>query len=291
MREFPPAFAARLAAGVSTFATCWRVARRDGVVLGFTDHDRALAFDGADFEPDAGADGAAISASAGFAVDNSAVEGALSSERLSPEDLTSGRFDGAVVEVWRVDWTDVSIRALMKRATVGEVRREGGRFSAELRGPAAALERVFGRVYQKGCDAAFADARCGLDAADPRWFRDGVVVAVLGETRFRAGGLAGAGAQAFAAGRLDWTSGANAATASTVFSSSEDEIALAAPPGRPLAAGDAFRVLAGCDKSFATCRGRFANAARFRGFPFMPGDDAAVSYPLRGEIHDGGRRT
>jgi uncharacterized phage protein (TIGR02218 family) len=57
----------------------------------------------------------------------------------------------------------------------------------------------------------------------------------------------------------------------------------------PLVAGDAFTVTAGCDKRFATCRDRFANAANFRGFPHIPGNDFLVSYPVIGESgHDGG---
>ncbi|MBY0422096.1 MAG: phage BR0599 family protein, partial [Parvularculaceae bacterium] len=68
------------------------------------------------------------------------------------------------------------------------------------------------------------------------------------------------------------------------------EIALRIAPGRPAAVGDAFTLQPGCDKSFATCRDRFANAVNFRGFPLMPGDDAALAYPLRGEALDGGKR-
>ena len=45
------------------------------------------------------------------------------------------------------------------------------------------------------------------------------------------------------------------------------------PLGAAFAAGDAFTVTAGCDKQFATCRARFANAANYRGFPHMPGND------------------
>jgi uncharacterized phage protein (TIGR02218 family) len=35
---------------------------------------------------------------------------------------------------------------------------------------------------------------------------------------------------------------------------------------------------AGCDRQFATCRAKFGNALRFRGFPHMPGDDFVLSY-------------
>jgi uncharacterized phage protein (TIGR02218 family) len=55
-------------------------------------------------------------------------------------------------------------------------------------------------------------------------------------------------------------------------------------------AGDGFTVTRGCDKQFATCRDRFANAVNFRGFPYMPGNDAVMALPATGQPLDGGSR-
>ena len=46
----------------------------------------------------------------------------------------------------------------------------------------------------------------------------------------------------------------------------------------------------GCDKRAATCRERFGNFVRFRGFPTIPGDDFILAHPAEGERHDGGTR-
>lgn len=287
-RTFASGFAAHLSAGVTTLASCWRVTRKDGAVYGFTDHDRALEFAGAHFEPQTGAEGSSFAASADLAVDNATIEGVLSSERLAPDELTSGRFDGALVEHFRVNWANTEERALLRRGTVGEVKREGARFTAEWRGPAHALDLVRGRVYQKGCDAALGDQRCGVALA-PLGV-EGAIVALLGEARFCVSGLSTAEAGRFDGGRLDWLTGRNAGTRSDVARAGSRDIALAVPPGLAAAIGDAFRIHPGCDKSFATCREKFANTVNFRGFPFMPGDDAAIAYPLRGENNDGGKR-
>ena len=56
----------------------------------------------------------------------------------------------------------------------------------------------------------------------------------------------------------------------------------------PIAAGDAFDIFAGCDKSAATCRAKFSNFDNFRGFPHIPGEDWATVYPNADENHDGG---
>jgi uncharacterized phage protein (TIGR02218 family) len=47
--------------------------------------------------------------------------------------------------------------------------------------------------------------------------------------------------------------------------------------------GDGFTVTAGCDKRFDTCSIRFANAANFRGFPHIPGNDVVIRYAVDGE--------
>ena len=43
-----------------------------------------------------------------------------------------------------------------------------------------------------------------------------------------------------------------------------------------------------CDKRFATCKAKFANALNFRGFPHLPGNDAAYGYVVEGGEFDGG---
>ena len=66
-------------------------------------------------------------------------------------------------------------------------------------------------------------------------------------------------------------------------------ISLWLPAGAAIEIGDQFTATAGCDKRFDTCRTKFSNAANFRGFPFMPGNDFAISYPLKGEKNTGGK--
>jgi uncharacterized phage protein (TIGR02218 family) len=294
MRALDSDFAAHLSSGATTLATCWKIARADGAVIGFTDHDRALFFDGVTYAPDSGADAAALQSSADLSVDNSEIAGALSSDALSAEDLGAGRYDGASVEIWRVNWADVSARALLKRGVIGEVVREGARFRAEIRGAAEALDRVAGRVFQRGCDAVLGDARCKVDLSAPAFRGAGVVAAVLDDQRFLASGLSGFASGWFAEGALAWVSGENAGTKSHVKAHDKnagaDALSLWLPAGRSVAAGDAFTVTAGCDKRHETCAAKFSNLINFRGFHLMPGDDFAVSYPLKSEKNDGGKR-
>lgn len=291
MRPLSPDLQAHLNSGATTLATCWRIARRDGFALGFTDHDRALSFDGTDFLPDTGATGSALTSSADLSVDNADIEGALSAEALSAEDLAAGRYDGAEIEIFRVNWAAPEQRLLLKKAVIGEVTRAGNAFKAELRGLSHHLDQTVGRVYQRLCDVNLGAPECGIDLEDPQ-FKTGGTVAVLRDLQsFIADGFAAFDDSWFAHGLLTWVSGANAGTAAHIKTQSANgAVSLWLPAGKPIAIGDAFAATAGCDKRFSTCRAKFGNAVNFRGFPFMPGNDFAVSYPLRGEKNDGGKR-
>ena len=68
-----------------------------------------------------------------------------------------------------------------------------------------------------------------------------------------------------------------------------DVLGFAAPVGDWVAEGDALTLTAGCDRRFATCRTRFANAENFRGFPHIPGNDYVLRYPKSGDVLDGGK--
>lgn len=290
MRALDPDLQTHLNSGATTLATCWRITRRDGAVLGFTDHDRALAFDGTDFLPDSGASGSALSSSADLAVDNADIEGALSASALSGADLAAGRYDGADVEVFRVNWAVPDQRVLLKKGVIGEVTRAGNAFKAELRGLSHHLDQPVGRVYQRLCDVNVGSAKCGVDLDDPAFKTSGAVTALRDAQSFSASGFSAFADAWFAHGLLTWETGANAGLSAHVKTqTATGAISLWLPAGAAIQIGDTFTVTAGCDKRFATCRAKFSNAVNFRGFHLMPGNDFAISYPLKSDKNDGGK--
>ncbi len=291
MRTLSPGLAAHLAGGVTTLCRCWKVTRSDLSVLGFTDHDRALSFDGIDYEPESGLDASEDVSETGFAIGGLEAAGALSSERLTVADLAAGLYDNAEVAVWLVNWTTPAERHLLRLGHLGEVTREDGTFRAELRGLAAELDQPNGRIFRHGCDADLGDARCGVDLGDGTWRGTGTVIAASGKRRFTASGLDGYAAGWFARGRLAWTSGANTGRAMEVRAhrlvDAVASVELWQAMAGDIAAGDGFVVTAGCDKLFSTCQAKFANQENFRGFPHMPGNDFVLSYALAGGGNDG----
>ena len=291
MKNLSPALQSDLDDGTTTLSWCWRISRIDGVALGFTDHDRALSFDDTAFEPESGFVASEIRAGSDLAVDAQDATGVLTSDRITETDILDGRWDNAAVELWRVNWADTSQRVLLRRGAVGQIRRGRMAFVAEVRSLAHVLGQTVGRTFQAGCDARLGDARCGIDLENAIYKGTGVVTDLLRDRAFMASGLAGFDAGWFTSGTLTWTSGANAGRVTEVLAHGlADAIAtmtLLEAPVLPIAEGDSFIALAGCDKRIATCSAKFANVANFRGFPNIPGQDAVLRYASQDGSHEG----
>jgi uncharacterized phage protein (TIGR02218 family) len=286
MRIVASALQAKLDSGVTMLCRCWLITRSDGAVQGFTDHDEDVVLGEVVCRAGSGLTGSEATQKLGLAVDGSEISGALSDDSLNEDDLAAGRYDAAAVQLWLVDWSEPSLNLLLAIGSLGEVRREGRAFIAELRGLSQRLAEDSGRLYTATCSADLGDNRCGVDLHDPAFLGSGAVVALTGTSSFTASGLDAFDGGWFTAGKLTFTGGANSGSAVEVKSHRNDDavtLDLWQAMPEPIEAGDTFSVTAGCDKRFATCHDRFDNTVNFRGFPHIPGNDFVIRYPVQGE--------
>ncbi|MFG1180320.1 DUF2163 domain-containing protein [Xanthobacter versatilis] len=287
MRTLPSVLAAHLASGATTLCFAWRVTRRDGLVTGFTDHDRDLVVDGVTCKAASGISGSQSTLASGLSVTGAEVSGALSHDALSEDDLAAGLYDGAAIDHLLVNWQDPAQVLLLRRGTIGEVRAQDGVFTAEIRSLSDGLNQTRGRLLSSSCDADLGDARCGVDLTLPAHAASATVVAVEGALSLRVTGLSAFAQGAFARGRARLSSGANAGFVTEVKAHLVDAegvlLRLWQRPPFAVAEGDGITLTAGCDKQFATCRDRFSNALNFRGFPHMPGNDFVIAVAIAGE--------
>jgi uncharacterized phage protein (TIGR02218 family) len=110
---------------------------------------------------------------------------------------------------------------------------------------------------------------------------------------FGASGLDSYANDWFTRGLITWLSGANQGRKAEVRLHSKVGssvmIELWQRMSEPIAAGDTFRIVAGCDKQLATCRAKFNNVPNFRGFPHVPGNDFMLHAASRKDKNDGGK--
>ena len=259
---------------LATIALCWRIERRDGVAIGLTAHDRDLTVSGFVYRAAPGMTPSAVKRSASFDADSMDVTGALSGAAIDEGDLLAGRWDGARVVLFAVDWTDPVQTAPLGEGTIGAVELEAGVLTAELRGMAAALEAPVVETTSPECRAELGDRRCRVAMAGRRRFARVIAADEAVLTLDAAEPLPGA----YAGGRLRWLTGANSGLEDAIGLSSGATVTLRREP-RFAAMGALVEVSEGCDKSIATCAARFGNALNFRGEPYLPGIDLLTRYP------------
>lgn len=258
---------------LETVAIWWRIERSDGIALGFTSHDRDLAFDGLVHRTAPGMVPSAIRRTASFEADSAEITGALSHDSITEADLAAGRFDGAAVAMGMVDWETLE-RETLYSGTIGAVGHEGAGFSAELRSIKELLKSDIVPRTSPTCRAEFCGAGCTLSAA--RFTRSATLVSVSADGGVH---IEGASIDGLLFGTLRWIDGPEAGLLRRIEDVDGTLLVLDRPADPAVPAGTRISVREGCDHTLESCAARFGNAVNFQGEPFLPGNDLLTRYP------------
>lgn len=267
-----------LAARDTTVCRAWKVERRDGNIIGFTDHDLDLVFDGVTYSARTGLTARALQQTTGLSVDNSEAMGALSDAAVKEEDIVAGRYDDAEVTAYLVNWQDTELREVLFQGNFGEITRENGAFRVELRGLAERLNIPSGRAYVAHCAASLGDARCKADLTSAGLTVEAEILEVAEDglsLTFSAAETATDGW--YAGGRVTMLDGTAYGLVREIrmdrTSAGRRTVVLWQGLVPAPKVGDRLRLVVGCDRRASTCRARFDNILNFRGFPHIPGED------------------
>ncbi|MEO5740607.1 MAG: DUF2163 domain-containing protein [Vicinamibacterales bacterium] len=277
MKTVSGGFATHLATRQTSLATCWRVTRTDGQIFGFTDHPEDLTVSSQIYVAATGYTRTAIQTSSALNVDNLDLEGAFDSAAITEADLRAGRWDYAEVEIFLVNWANLSHGTLkLRKGRFGEAKAGRIRYTTELRGLTQNLQQEVGRIYNAACDADLGDNRCKVNLAT--FTVTGTITSVTDNRRFFDTGRLEE-SQRFTHGKITFTSGLNADLGMEVkeYLITGGSFELHLPMPFTVQVGDAYSVYAGCDKTLAHCSIKFSNLINFQGFPYVPGTDKMVS--------------
>lgn len=190
-----------------------------------------------------------------------------------------GYLDGATVLVetaYLETWPTVVGTLHVFQGLVSDAYPERTQAKLTVKSDLELLAQPFPRnVYQSTCLRTVYDSGCGVNKAS--FTATGTVAASPAPTltSFKTGNAQAAGY--FDQGVITFTSGANAGLKRTVKSyDPATGFTFALPLPQPPAAGDTISVFAGCDRTLATCRSKFSNAGKFRGFPWIPNPETAA---------------
>lgn len=274
MKSRSTQLAAAQGAGTTTLCWCWKVTRTDGQVFGFTSVDQDIVFDGQLYQAATGFTPSAMQQNADLSVANLEVTGMLDAASLTEADLLAGRWDGAAVEIFEVNYADLTQgRMILRTGTLGQVSAGRNTFTAELRGLTQQLQQPVGSVYAAACDATFGDARCGINAVALQVA--GVVAAVTDRRTF--GTALAQASDYFGNGVVLWNTGSNAGLSMEVRDFGSGGFVLSQQMPFDIAVGDTFTATPGCRKRRTEdCGAKWANVVNFRGFPDLPQNDLVL---------------
>lgn len=274
MKTIGASLKTHLQQGLTTIATCWKITRKDSQVFGFTDCSNDLVISGVTYLASTGQIPSTIKTTSALNVDNLEVTSILNSSTITDSDLLSLKWDSAVVEIFIVNWADLTMGTMiLRKGTLGNVKTGRTAFNAELRGMMQALQQTIGRVFTQSCDAIFGDARCGLSLAG--YTVTGTVTSVSGSRIFSDSSRAEASGY-FSNGLITWTGGLNTGRKMDIKTQILTQFTLQQGMPDVISVGDTYSAIAGCDYTRAMCVAR-GNILNFRGFPDVPGSDAMVS--------------
>lgn len=288
---------------VTTLAACWRIERTDGTILRFTTHDRPLIVDGESYSPANSYSPGDVESSTDTSANQMEVMG-ITSEDITEADLILGLFEHAKVDIFMVDYTDLTIpKTYIQSGWMGQVTSQQESFRADLRGLNTRLSQSIGEVYTPECRYKFGSSRCTIDAQ--ALAVTDTVDAVPGLSADALSRPASSGSQLetavrstltnpndeficfsrpeaagyFDFGVVEWLSGANQGLKMEVMRFDGGTFKLLEGMPYQIEVFDQFKVYPGCDLLATTCKAKFNNLVNFGGFPTIPGTDDVLEFP------------
>lgn len=292
MKTISAALQTHLEGDELTLCTVWKVTRRDGTVLAFTDHDLDLEIDldglgPLTYEAATGYNRSALRGSDDLRVDQVDITGLLDSLQITHEDLRNDLYRGAEVRIADINWADLTQGPKKEmRGFLGSVRLERNLYIAQFRALTSLLGQAIGELYTPDCRADLGDSRCTVDMGP--WTHALTVATVISQRQFTVAEdisalvpLPAEGSPYFAGGRVNWSTGHNAGVSMEIKDTdvATGTVSLFLPMRAAVQVGDTLDAMAGCDKLRETCVGKFVNVDNMRAEPWVPGLDQALLYP------------
>lgn len=271
------------------YTECIKITRADGTIFRFTAHDEPLTVR----EPEGG-DFLYLSAnsfslttietSIGLVVSNMDIDGLIDDDSITENDLRSGLFDNANVELFIAYWSNSTVNILPLRTSwIGEIQVDGPKFKVDLRGIAQKLAQVFIKGTSLECRYTFGDADCGLSLA--AFTHTYTIATVESRDIFTCNIAAPEHANTFQWGNAKWLTGDNAGTEMEVLHQFETRVQLFLPMKFTIQVGDTLELIEGCNKTWDQCKA-FGNGQFFGGEPYLAGGDLLTRVPTYGGDDD-----
>ena len=262
----------------TNLVTCWKVTLDDGTVIGFTDHNTNLSVAGVTYRAAGGYNASSIVQTCGFAVDNHQIESVIDGDNITREDVVGGRWDGAVIERFQVNFRNTAGGTIpLSGITLGSFQVLDQVVAAEALGVKQAISQPRGDLVQLNCRYVVGDEKCQLvlveDAGAITSLDDNANV--YDTNRVEAD-------DHYSEGVLRFTSGENSGLSIEVRdfenAAGEGKFIFVQEMPYQIQVGDTYVATLGCRRTEVACKA-LSNFVNYGGEPHVPGLNRFLSAP------------
>ncbi|MBL0317720.1 MAG: DUF2163 domain-containing protein [Alphaproteobacteria bacterium] len=161
--KISPALHHHLQQPLTTTAYLWHISLSNGALLAYTSHDRAITYQSILFRPGAGL---MTPSTLGYPDEQElpfTCEAIIDDDYLSIDIINNGLLDHAKVELWLVNYDDLSQgHRVLRVGEIVKIHLQGQRFYAEVAGLGDRLQARLGQFYSSTCRAELGDKKCGV---------------------------------------------------------------------------------------------------------------------------------
>lgn len=256
-----------------TIATFILITRKDGTLLGYSDHDKDVTYNSLVYKPSPALKKISLNLRNNAEVSNQEILATWNVD-LDEDDLKNGLYDDALIDVFRMDYTNVSAGIIIVfRGSLGLIQWTDEGFRADIHSIMRQLQRKIGLTYTAKCRfklfqqaSPISVGACTLNEGS---FTYSTTVNTVSNNLNFAINSIGQPDDWIANGKIRFTSGLNNGVEYTIKSFKSNIIELFLPTIFAINNGDTALVFAGCDKTFDTCQKKFNNEINFGGFPHI----------------------
>lgn len=258
------------------FCTLWKITRKDGTILRFTDHNETVTPDDNVYTPVGGLASTSVLKGAGLKTQNFEVVGLIDSSAITEEDLLAGRYREARVLERIVDWKYPWQGDFLRREYwIIETQFNEILWEARVAGVTRWLRNPVGDNHTRTCRHTLYDGSCTVDRSS--FQQSGSVTSVSDARREFTIDVVEADGY-FEFGEITFTDGDNQGLSFEIRSHESNVIYLETRTPFDIDT-DSFTIVPGCNKTTDHCKNKFSNLVNFGGFHFIPGTDKMLQTP------------
>lgn len=270
--------------GTAVICSLVKVVANDGTTLAICNHTRNLIFEAETylawpFQP------TQFQQMQGLTPDNAEVSTVMA-EPFSDIKLRGRKWSGARVTYQLVNPVDTSLGPMLKKiGFIGDLTVRRFDVTSQFRSLGQKLSQSIGEMVMEDCIVVeLGDAMCGVDLDGDTvdgWpiTTNATVTAVSNQQQITVNIGTPRPDDFYARGSAIWTAGNNLDIEMHILKNTGNAITLFVPAYFLMQIGDTVTLIAGCDRKRGTCRDKFANAKRFKGYPDLPGRSKILKFP------------